>query len=385
MQPGVILGIFCLLILLLISVGIAIFWYSIRAGRLKRNIWIGIRTPGTLKSDEAWVAGHLSGVRVLLYTLPLNLLAALVVLWQITCQPNDLGILGIGFVVWIVLFLGIVVYSAVRANAAAHASVGGENDNPSKSKGGFSGPIVGLAIVGILAVAITSIRVNAGLNSSAHSDVRGVETNSVGTYSTRDIFEYITFSSGPIAREHPRLQLGMKFTNVLDDVKRNEILDSMVGCINAIEPNFESSFTSNFQSGDPYRVESALKVMDATATKLLNTKKAAPPCPEPPSPPQKPAGTGSGFWHTNLVVYTSGYVVLWALGALWTTVAAGISLALAAAVTAVVFVGFFVAVAAVVVPILITYQFERRDFTGIEHDQVVARIAAEFRSVRETK
>lgn len=385
MQPGVILGAFCLLILLVISVGIAIFWNFIRTGRLKRNIWVGIRTPGTLKSDEAWAAGHLVGGKVLLYTIPVNLLAALVVLWQIIDQPSKIGILGIGFVVWITLFLGIVVYSAVRANRAAHAASNDDAGTPPKSKGGFSGPIIGLAIVGVLAISITSMRLSVGINSHVPSESREVESRSGKPYSTRDIFEYITFSSGPIAQEHPGLQIGMKLANALDESKRNEILDSMIGCINAIEPNFERSFTSNFQSGDPYRVESALKVMDGTATKLLNMKDATPPCPEPPSPPQKPAGTGSGFWHTNLVVYTSGYVVLWALGALWTTVAAGISLLLAAAVTAVVFVGFFVAVALAVVPILITYQFERTDFTGIEHDQLVARIAAEFKPVKEVK
>lgn len=39
----------------------ALLWLTLQmgsSGRLKRNYWIGIRTPATLKSDAAWVEGH---------------------------------------------------------------------------------------------------------------------------------------------------------------------------------------------------------------------------------------------------------------------------------------------------------------------------------------
>ena len=36
---------------------VAIDWAAAN-GRLQRNQWAGIRTPSTMRSDQAWVAGH---------------------------------------------------------------------------------------------------------------------------------------------------------------------------------------------------------------------------------------------------------------------------------------------------------------------------------------
>ena len=41
-------------------VGLLIMWMGGRMeqGRFRRNRWAGIRTPATMRSDEAWVAAH---------------------------------------------------------------------------------------------------------------------------------------------------------------------------------------------------------------------------------------------------------------------------------------------------------------------------------------
>ena len=43
--------------------GLLIMWMGNRMaeGRFKRNGWAGIRTPSTMKSDEAWLAAHEAG------------------------------------------------------------------------------------------------------------------------------------------------------------------------------------------------------------------------------------------------------------------------------------------------------------------------------------
>lgn len=44
----------------LLAAGVLIVWTAYRAHRetLPRNFWIGIRTAATLRSDDAWRAGH---------------------------------------------------------------------------------------------------------------------------------------------------------------------------------------------------------------------------------------------------------------------------------------------------------------------------------------
>lgn len=43
--------------------GLVIMWIGNRMaeGRFTRNRWAGIRTPSTMKSDEAWLAAHEAG------------------------------------------------------------------------------------------------------------------------------------------------------------------------------------------------------------------------------------------------------------------------------------------------------------------------------------
>lgn len=47
--------------------GLLVMWLAGRmaAGRFKRNKWAGIRTPSTMKSDEAWAVAHEAGAPLL--------------------------------------------------------------------------------------------------------------------------------------------------------------------------------------------------------------------------------------------------------------------------------------------------------------------------------
>jgi hypothetical protein len=81
---------------------IAVDWAA-ASGRLRRNQWVGIRIPSTMRSDHAWIAGH----RVAL-------------LVAVLCAPTvgSVHLVGIGgaavFVV-VAVFTGIVAGRAAKA------------------------------------------------------------------------------------------------------------------------------------------------------------------------------------------------------------------------------------------------------------------------------
>lgn len=89
------------------------------SGKLARNGFAGIRIPSTMASDEAWAAGHRAAipalsVNVLLIGVLAAIAAVLVMLDQV---GGAFAVAMSGFVV----NLGMLVFSAVKANRAAKA------------------------------------------------------------------------------------------------------------------------------------------------------------------------------------------------------------------------------------------------------------------------
>jgi hypothetical protein len=72
-------GFFALIQILLTATIIVISWRA-ADGRLKRNQTTGIRIPSTMRSDQAWVAGHRAALRL----TPLYLLQLAFVLTLLT-------------------------------------------------------------------------------------------------------------------------------------------------------------------------------------------------------------------------------------------------------------------------------------------------------------
>jgi hypothetical protein len=54
-------ALFLAVLLTAAGIGLIVVGRRARAGRLKRNRWVGIRTTLTLLSDTAWDAAHLAG------------------------------------------------------------------------------------------------------------------------------------------------------------------------------------------------------------------------------------------------------------------------------------------------------------------------------------
>lgn len=96
-------------------------------GRLERNQWIGIRTPSTMRSDQAWVAGHRAALRL----TPLFLLATVVMCVALFAAalygPTTTLVRLVGFGVFVIV-LALVFYSAFVASKAAKSAEGQRGD-----------------------------------------------------------------------------------------------------------------------------------------------------------------------------------------------------------------------------------------------------------------
>jgi len=112
-------GMFSLALLTGCAILLTVSWRA-ATGRLERNQYVGIRTPSTLRSDQAWVAGHRAGLR----HAPLLFLAVVaisVVLFWFAWPGWRFAVIisGVGGVF---VLIALAIYIAVVAGRAARAA-----------------------------------------------------------------------------------------------------------------------------------------------------------------------------------------------------------------------------------------------------------------------
>ena len=98
---------------------ITVIWRA-ASGRLQRNQTTGIRLPSTMRSDEAWKAGHRAALRLtplFLSVLAGTLIALVVTALHASTMAINLAGIG-GAVVW----LAVVSISAIVAGRAAKSA-----------------------------------------------------------------------------------------------------------------------------------------------------------------------------------------------------------------------------------------------------------------------
>jgi hypothetical protein len=91
--------------------------WAAASGRLRRNHWVGIRIPSTMRSDQSWVAGHGAALRL----MPLHLTVGVGLLLAVLAAPTleTVHLIGIGGAA---VFLVVAVITAIVANRAAKAA-----------------------------------------------------------------------------------------------------------------------------------------------------------------------------------------------------------------------------------------------------------------------
>jgi hypothetical protein len=105
---------------ILAAVLIAVLGRQAAKGKLARNSFVGIRTPSTTKSDQAWLAGHRAALR----TVPLFVFAAVALtaaLFAAALWASIKVVILLGFVSFGVV-LALLIWAAIVASKAAKAT-----------------------------------------------------------------------------------------------------------------------------------------------------------------------------------------------------------------------------------------------------------------------
>jgi hypothetical protein len=105
---------------ILAAVLMAVLGRQAATGKLARHSFVGIRTPSTTKSDQAWIVGHRAALR----TVPVFALAAVALTAALfaaaLCASIKVVIL-LGFVSFGVV-LALFIWAAIVASKAAKAA-----------------------------------------------------------------------------------------------------------------------------------------------------------------------------------------------------------------------------------------------------------------------
>ena len=109
-----------LVLIVLTALLITLNWSGAH-GWLRRNRWVGVRTPSTMRSDQAWVAGHRAALRL----APLHLLtlaAALVALFFAARHARTVTGVQLVWLSDMIVFIVVALYTGFVAGRAAKAA-----------------------------------------------------------------------------------------------------------------------------------------------------------------------------------------------------------------------------------------------------------------------
>jgi hypothetical protein len=116
MDPERLVASFMAITFVFLAILLVVVDWAAASGRLRRNRWAGIRIPSTMRSDQAWVAGHSAALRL----MPLHLLTGVALFIAVLFAPGVEGARVVGLV-GAAVFLVVAAITGFVAHRAAKA------------------------------------------------------------------------------------------------------------------------------------------------------------------------------------------------------------------------------------------------------------------------
>jgi hypothetical protein len=114
--------------------------WRVVGGHLERNPYYGIRTPSTIKNDEAWMAAHRAALRLTRW-LVLGIVATWAGLWAAALSESTIIVILLG-IVGLIAALALSIYTVVIASRTARAA-DSRDDSSSVTRRAYASGLLG--------------------------------------------------------------------------------------------------------------------------------------------------------------------------------------------------------------------------------------------------
>ena len=124
--PLVVTAVMAAIVIIAMCLAVIVMSRLAANGKLPRNQWAGIRTPSTMRSEQAWVAAHRAALRLTPLYLIITAVGCAALGWAALYASTPGVILAVGAGGFAALLAGLICATIIAGRAAKSADDGPE-------------------------------------------------------------------------------------------------------------------------------------------------------------------------------------------------------------------------------------------------------------------